>query len=123
MLFEDRARAESFGADALRYDRARPGYPDALLDALTVDHPATVLDIGCGTGIASCCLAARGARVLGVEIDTRMAEVARGHGIDVEVSSFETWDAAGRTFDLVVSGQAWHWVDPVVGPARVAEVT
>jgi SAM-dependent methyltransferase len=51
-----------------------------------------------------------------------MAEFARQTGVDAEVSTFETWDAAGRTFDAVVAGQAWHWVDPVAGAAKAAEV-
>ena len=38
---------------------------------------------------------ARGVPVLGIEIDERMADVARGHGVAVEVAAFETWDAAG----------------------------
>jgi SAM-dependent methyltransferase len=123
VLHEERGRAESFGADAARYDRSRPSYPAALVDALTVDEPHEVLDIGCGTGIASRLFAARGCHVLGVEIDERMAAVAREHGIDVELGAFELWEPAGRQFDLVVSGQAWHWVDPRRGPARVAGVT
>ena len=38
-----------------------------------------VLDVGCGTGIASRQMAERGAKVLGVELAPRMAEIARGH--------------------------------------------
>jgi SAM-dependent methyltransferase len=57
--------------------------------------------------------------VLGVEPDARMAEVATG--VEVEVSTIETWDPAGRTFDAVVAAQAWHWVDPVAGAAKAAE--
>jgi SAM-dependent methyltransferase len=60
--------------------------------------------------------------VLGVDPDARMADVARRSGIDVEIGNFETWDAAGRTFDAVVAGQAWHWVDPVLGARKAAEV-
>jgi len=78
--------------------------------------------VGCGTGKAGRLFAARGCDVLGVEPDARMAEVARGHGLAVEVTTFEEWDAAGRTFDLVISGQAWHWVDPLTGAARAASV-
>jgi SAM-dependent methyltransferase len=59
--------------------------------------------------------------VLGVEVDERMADVARRRGFDVEVSAFETWDPAGRTFDAVIAAQAWHWVDPVAGAARAAQ--
>jgi SAM-dependent methyltransferase len=122
-MHEDRGRAESFGTNAERYDRTRPSYPPELVDALVAHGPRTALDIGCGTGIASRLLVARGVGVLGVEVDERMAAVARHHGLDVEVGAFESWDAAGRTFDLVMCAQAWHWIDPEVGAARVAEVT
>jgi SAM-dependent methyltransferase len=120
MLFQDRSRAESFGAVAELYDRARPSYPSALVDALLADDPRRVLDIGCGTGIAAALLAARGCDVLGVEIDERMAQVARARGIDVEVARFEQWDAGGRRFDLAVCAQAWHWIDPVAGAQKAA---
>ena len=122
MLFENRARAESFGAIAELYDRARPSYPPALIDALLVDGPRRVLDVGCGTGIAAALLAARGCEVLGVEIDERMAAVARAKGLEVDVARFEDWEPAGRSFDLVTAAQAWHWVDPDVGAAKAAAV-
>ena len=115
-----RERAESFGAVADEYERYRPSYPDALIDDLVATRPANALDIGCGTGKAARLLAARGVDVLGVEIDADMAGVARRSGVPVEVAAFEQWDAAGRTFDLVVSGQAWHWIDPSAGVPKVA---
>jgi SAM-dependent methyltransferase len=60
--------------------------------------------------------------VLGVDADARMAAFARRGGLETEVAAFETWDAAGRTFDLVTAGQTWHWVDPVTGAAKAARV-
>ncbi|MFI9816780.1 class I SAM-dependent methyltransferase [Saccharothrix variisporea] len=78
--------------------------------------------MGTGTGIAARQLQALRCRVLGVEPDERMAEFARTTGVDVEVATFEDWDPAGRTFDVVVAAQAWHWVDPVVGAAKAARV-
>jgi len=36
------------------------------------------------------------------------------------VAPFETWETNGRGFDTVVSGQAWHWADPVAGAAKAA---
>ncbi|MGH8960766.1 MAG: class I SAM-dependent methyltransferase [Jatrophihabitantaceae bacterium] len=121
-MHADRARAESFGSAAQQYDRFRPSYPDALIDELVALGPAAVLDVGCGTGKVAVPLAARGLSVLGVEVDGRMAQVARSHGIEVEVGAFETWDAAGRTFDLITSGQAWHWIDPVAGVPKAADL-
>lgn len=119
---EQRDRAESFGAVAEAYDLYRPGYPEELIDALVALRPATVLDIGCGTGKAARQLAARGMQVLGVEVDAQMAAIARRHGVDVEVASFEQWDDRGRSFDLIVSGQAWHWIDPAVGAPKVVRL-
>jgi SAM-dependent methyltransferase len=120
--------AEGFGADAARYDRTRPGYPQELIARIAAAAGAAadgrrpaVLDVGCGTGISSRLLQSAGCRVLGVEPDARMAEFAREHGTEAEVSAFEEWDPAGRRFDAVVAGQAWHWVDPAAGAARAAE--
>jgi SAM-dependent methyltransferase len=51
-----------------------------------------------------------------------MAAMAARSGIQVEPGTFEEWPARGRTFDLVVSGQAWHWVHPDRGAAKAAAV-
>lgn len=119
-----RERARLFDQQAEAYDRFRPRYPDVVIDELLGPMPAglDVLDVGCGTGIASRQIARRGATVLGVELAPRMAEIARGHGVDVEIGAFEGWDAAGRTFDRVTSAQAWHWLDPPVATAKAASV-
>ncbi|HEY2675160.1 MAG TPA: class I SAM-dependent methyltransferase [Rugosimonospora sp.] len=115
--------AESFGVDPERYDRARPRYPDALIERIVAASPGPdVLDVGCGTGIEARQFQAAGCTVLGVDPDARMAGFARRTGVDVEVATFEAWDPAGRTFDAVVAGQAWHWVDPVAGGAKAAQV-
>ena len=116
----DRRRAASFGEDAEQYDRARPSYPPELLDDLVGPDVRRVLDVGCGTGIAARLFAARGCVVTGVEPDARMVEVARRHGVGVTVSSFEAWSPPPEPFDLVISAQAWHWVDPSAGAAKVA---
>ncbi len=117
-----RDMAESFGSDAERYDRARPGYPGALVERIVAASPGRdVLDVGCGTGIAARQFQAAGCRVLGVEPDARMAGLARRSGLEVEVARFEDWDPAGRGFDAVVAAQAWHWVDPVAGAAKAAQ--
>jgi SAM-dependent methyltransferase len=115
--------AESFGADPDRYDRTRPRYPDALVGQIAAASPGPdVLDVGSGTGIAARQFQAAGCQVFGVEPDARMADFARRTGVESEIAKFEDWDAAGRTFDLVIAGQAWHWVDPVLGAAKAAQV-
>lgn len=92
---QHRQVAESFGTDAERYDRARPGYPPGLVERIVAASPGpAMLDVGCGTGIAA-----------------RLFQAAR----------FEAWEPAGRAFDAVIAAQAWHWVDPVAGAGKAAQ--
>lgn len=115
--------AESFGTDPDRYDRTRPSYPQAMVDRIIDASPGRdVLDVGLGSGIAARQFQAAGCRVLGVEVDARMAEFARRHGSQVEVTKFEEWDPAERTFDMVIAGQTWHWIDPLAGAAKAVAV-
>ena len=123
MLFEDRSRAESFGAIAELYDRVRPSYPDALVDALLAGKPRRVLDIGCGTGIVAALLAARGCERAGR--GDRRAHGRRSHARAASTSRWRRSSAGtrgDRTFDLLVAGQAWHWIDPVAGAQKAAAV-
>jgi SAM-dependent methyltransferase len=115
--------AESFGADAARYNRTRPSYPDAMVAAVIAASPGPeMVDVGIGTGISAQPFRAAGCRVLGVEADARMADLARQRGFEVQVAKFEDWEPAGRVFDAVIAGQTWHWVDPVAGAAKAAQV-
>jgi SAM-dependent methyltransferase len=118
----DRRRAGAFGSAAEQYDRYRPRYPQALIDGLVIADQMRVLDVGAGTGIAAAQFRERGAHVLGVEPDRRMAEVAATKGIPVEIASFEDWEPSGREFDLVVFAQSFHWVDPLIALPKIASI-
>jgi SAM-dependent methyltransferase len=63
-----------------------------------------------------------GAAVVAVEPDPRMAQLAAAKGIDVEQATFETWHAAGRTFDLVVFAASFHWVQPDFALQKIATI-
>lgn len=118
-----RTMAESFGADPERYDRLRPSYPAAMVDVVVAEAPGRdMLDVGCGTGITARLFQNAQRGVLGVDVDPRMAGFARSRGLEVEVSKFEEWDSAARTFDAVISGTTWHWIDPRAGALKAADV-
>jgi SAM-dependent methyltransferase len=118
-LFSNRLRANSFGGAARHYDTHRPRYPDQMITDLLTLGGHRVLDVGAGTGIASMQFDDRGADVLAVEPDARMAALAREKGIPTEIDTFERWDPAGRLFDLVVFAASFHWVDPAVALPKV----
>jgi SAM-dependent methyltransferase len=118
-LFTNRQRANSFGGAADNYDSFRPRYPDQLIDDVLAPGARRVLEGGAGTGIASVQMIERGAELLAVEPDARMASVAQAKGIPVELSTFEEWDPAGRRFDRVVFAASFHWVDPAVALPKI----
>lgn len=107
-----------FDDDAEGYDRARPSYPPAVVEAVPRGR---LLEVGCGTGKLTKDLVARGDDVLGVEPGPNMAALARRYA-PVEVATFEAWDPKGRTFDAVVAATSWHWVDPDIGRRKALAV-
>jgi 2-polyprenyl-3-methyl-5-hydroxy-6-metoxy-1,4-benzoquinol methylase len=98
------------GADYYRMHVHGP----ALLNACAVESGEEVLDLGCGEGFFTRELAKQGARVVGLELSTKLLEFARAEessqplGIRYQTGSaaeLEEQFAAG-TFDLVTSCMA-----------------
>jgi len=57
-------RGLAFDRVAELYDRARPGYPERLIDEALRDRPIRdVLEVGCGPGRLTAALVARGLHV------------------------------------------------------------
>jgi trans-aconitate methyltransferase len=118
-------RRLTFGRVAELYDRARPSYPEALIDdVLALAGPGPALEVGAGTGKATIQFAARGCRVLALEPSPAMAAIARRNcpGVTVEQAEFERWEPAGRSFGLIYSAQAWHWIDPAIRFRKAREL-
>lgn len=117
-----------FNEDAVLYERARPGYPDEMVNALLAHSglapPATVLDIGTGTGKALFPFYSRGFLVAGIDPGDSLLPIARAKFPEgqFELTKFEDWDPKGRVFDLVISGQAFHWVPIDVSYRKSAAV-
>jgi SAM-dependent methyltransferase len=116
-----------FGEVAELYDRVRPGYPEALVDdvlALADPPVSRFLEVGPGTGKATVLFARRGLEAVVLEPSPEMAAVAVRNllpfpRVSIELSTLEDWPLRPGAFDLVVSAQAWHWVTPEVGYAKV----
>ena len=106
------------------YDAARPGYPDALFDALPPLAGARLLELGAGTGKQTPGLLARGADVVSTDRGPRM--LGRLHAthpsVPVAVARAEQLPFADGAFDGVCGAQMWHWVDAPVAAAEVARV-
>lgn len=106
---------DRFTAVADAYARFRPSYPDGVLDWIARTSGAAagarVVDLGCGTGIFSRLLAARGYAVTGVDVNEGMLAHARAAGggpAYVHAEAHRTGLPAGSA-DLVTAAQAFHW--------------
>ncbi|HEX9064099.1 MAG TPA: class I SAM-dependent methyltransferase [Streptosporangiaceae bacterium] len=115
---------------AAGYDASRLGYPEEIaafvLLTAGIGPGSDVLEVGCGTGQLTRELAGREFRITAIDIGPSMIAAARrrlsGAGITFVVTSFEDLTAADASFDLVISGAAYHWVDPEVRFAKAARL-
>lgn len=122
----------TFENAATLYQRARPEYPEELLDALTgmaaLGPGAELVEIGCATGKATLPLARRGFRITAVELGAALADEARRNlagfpAVSVVTADFESWrPPAPAAFDLVYAATAWHWIDPGIRYAKAWEL-
>jgi demethylmenaquinone methyltransferase/2-methoxy-6-polyprenyl-1,4-benzoquinol methylase len=96
-----------------------------LVDLAEVDAGTRVLDLACGTGDIAYLAAARGARVVGLDITSRMIELARAKTTHGRSAAFLVGDMTSLpfrsgSFDLVTTGYGIRNV-PVIEPA-LAEI-
>ncbi|MHB8556219.1 MAG: class I SAM-dependent methyltransferase [Candidatus Dormibacteria bacterium] len=131
MLGPEREQRLVFGEVAELYDRHRPGYPEEVFDEVMafadLEQGSRVLEVGAGTGKATVALVARGLEVTALEPSSEMAAVARRQlggalGATVVEQDFESWDAIGASFDLVLAAQSWHWVAPAASYPKAARL-
>ena len=110
-----------FGEVAELYDRRRPSYPaavvEAVLDFADIEDksPLPVAEVGAGTGKASVLFAAHGLSLTCLEPSPAMAAVARRNlapypEAEVYETSFEDWRPPANCYGLIYAAQAWHWV-------------
>jgi SAM-dependent methyltransferase len=104
------------------YARHRPGYPDEAIDLVVsycrLGSDTLLVDVGCGTGIASRTFAARGVPVLGIEPNDEMR--ARAEAEPAPAGGPPPRFLAGRAeatglpdgcAAAVLAAQAFHWFD------------
>lgn len=117
----------NFDSEALRYERARPRYPEVLFERLMLESGVSAgmraLEIGPGTGQATEPLARRGLRICAVELGPHLAAETRCRlapfpAVEVIAGKFEEMPLPVASFDLVYAATALHWISE---PLRFAK--
>jgi len=117
-------RAQSFDRTAEEYERTRPDYPDAILDAIPLGPAATVVDVGAGTGKLTRVLAGRYERVIAVEpLDGMRAVLERAVPIVTALKgTAEELPLPDGSADGVFAAQAFHWFRKDVALPEIARI-
>jgi SAM-dependent methyltransferase len=120
----DSTAAAGFQLAADAYDRGRPEYPPAALDAtlaaLRLAPGDRLLDLGAGTGKLARAVAARGVRVVAVEPVAAMRARLRGApGVAPLGATAEALPVRDASLAGVSAATAFHWFD---GPRALREI-
>lgn len=92
---------------------------EVLLQWLALRPGENVLDLGCGLGFNSTAMAARGARVTGIDPEGHLLEQARlicPEGIFIPAGLFDP--ALEGNFDAILAHSVLHWIQPPAAAAR-----
>lgn len=125
----DRSRRVVFDSAPELYDRARPSYPQQLIEDIVqfsgIPEDGQILEIGCGSGKATLPFAQRGYRMTCIELGANLAQFARQKFVAFEKvavinSDFEEFTPQPGSYDLAISAQAFHWIHPGVGYPKCA---
>jgi SAM-dependent methyltransferase len=117
-------RARSFDRAAEQYERTRPDYPPAVLEALPLGEDAEVLDLGAGTGKLTRVLTQRYRRVVAVEpLDGMRAILERVvPAAESRAGNAEAIPLPDASVEGVFAGQAFHWFANDQAIAEIARV-
>lgn len=119
---------KSFNSAAEIYSEIRPNYPSPMFDdlfRLLPSRPA-ILEVGPGTGQATCDLLGRGAIVHAIEIGpataAKLRDVLPSRALTITVGDFEEVSIEEHSVDAVFSATAYHWISPGAQLDRPATV-
>jgi ubiquinone/menaquinone biosynthesis C-methylase UbiE len=117
----------TFDTLATYYDAGRTGYSNELYNFLLqygLSQSHHVLDVGCGTGLASRPLIENAFKVTGIDVSAPMLEKARERfpsATWVEGSA-EALPFQPRSFDAAISAQTFHHIDRTKAIAELIRV-
>ena len=116
MLYEMNPQSR-FSSRAEDYAKYRPSYQNEVIDRLIADlkEPSQLVaaDIGAGTGISSRLLGERGLKVMAIEPNPAMRQLAQAHPlVEFVDGSAEDTQLPSASVDLVTCFQAFHWFNP-----------
>jgi SAM-dependent methyltransferase len=122
-------RKHWYSPAAEAYRQVRPRYPQVLIDRVVeiaqLSSDSTLLEVGCGPAIATPAFADLGCRMVCVEPNPDFYRLAQRTCepypyVEVQNCSFEEWELAPQTYDVVLAASSFHWIPPEIGYPKAA---
>src|SRR4051812_30563700 len=119
----NRNNIDRFNGFSVLYDRNRPSAPNEVVKILTTylqDKPKLVVDVGCGTGLSTFIWFKEAEKVIGVEPNDDMREVALSNweaaqkpsGLKFVKALSHQLGLPNETADIITCSQSFHWMEP-----------
>lgn len=124
------AKKNWYSSVAEAYDRIRPKYPEKIvhraIEFAQLPNNATILEIGCGPGMATIDFARSGFSLLCLEPNWDMCQIAQRNcqpypNVEIANTSFEEWQSEGNRFHGVLAATSFHWISPTIRYRKAAE--
>ena len=119
---------KTFNTDEYNYDKSRPDYPKELFkdifDYVNLSENSNILEIGVGTGQATLPFLNNGCNVTAVELGDKLSRycVQKFSNFDkfniINLDFIEA-DLPEKSFDLIYSATAFHWIPKHDGYAKI----
>ncbi|MGC1309673.1 MAG: class I SAM-dependent methyltransferase [Phormidesmis sp.] len=131
------ARRQWYSEAARAYSWARPRYPDDLVEQVISQLQlqqslaassvlGSILEIGCGPGIATVAFASKGFRIQAIEPSAAACKLAQlscqeyGDRITIHNHTFENYSLNNQQFDAVLAATSFHWLSPEIACKKSA---
>lgn len=121
-------RQQWYSQTTQAYRWARPHYPHTLIEqaiaAAGLTEQSTLLEIGCGPGIATADFAKKGLTITAVEPSAAACDLARQAcknypSVSIHNSTFENYPLSDK-YDAVLAATSFHWISPEVACTKSA---
>lgn len=112
------------------YDRARPRYPEALIqrviEVAQLSPESRILEVGCGSGVATVDFARLGYEIDAVEPNLEFCRLARQNcaaypQVNIIPQTFEEWQVESGKYQIVLAANAWHWIASDIKYVKASE--
>jgi ubiquinone/menaquinone biosynthesis C-methylase UbiE len=127
----DRNLKTTFQKGGKNYQASRREYPKQIIDWIVkeveLNKSSKILDIGCGTGKSTLPFAKLGYTIKGIDRSENMIGEAKKasrkyKNASYRIGSFENMKISDNSFDVVLAGTAFHWLNPEIRCKKIHSV-